>query len=222
MRTLKPKTDSVERRSFIRQAGAVVTGTVASAVAMGAGIAPRAERAKGDSKELARLSHQLGLREDIDAIRQLHHAFGTALNERRYQDLVRLFADDARVHLNGGVLTGNEIRRLYVDQFGGHGEQSEPVHACLIDSAHESSIEVAPDRRSATARFPCLTQLEHALEGSSPLVEMARQQGQGVRQWWEHGLYENSYVKRGGAWQLLELRYRTIGRADVTKLPIPG
>lgn len=222
MRTLKPKTDSIERRSFIRQAGAVVTGTVASAVAMGAGNAPRAEGATGDSQELDRVSHQLGLREDADAIRQVHRAFGAALNERRYEDLVRLFTDDARIHFNGGVLAGEEIRRLYVEQFGRRVEEPkpEPVHTCVIDSAHESSVEVAADRQSATARFPCLTQLECALEGSSPLVEMARQQGQGVRQWWEHGLYENSYVKRDGAWKILELRYSTSGRADVTKLPL--
>jgi carotenoid cleavage dioxygenase len=220
---MKPKTESgneaaprtVERRSFIWKAGAVLTGTVASVAAMGAGNASRVDGATNDSQELDRLSNELGLREDAEAIRQLHRAFGSALNERRYEDLVRLFADEARVHFNGAVFAGKErgIRHLYVEQFGRHVEGPKPVHASLVDSAHEASVEVCGDRQSATARFPCRTRVECAIEGSSALLEMARQQGQGVRQWWEHGLYENSYVKRGGEWKILELRYST---ADVT------
>jgi SnoaL-like protein len=231
---MKPKTESgleaaprtVERRSFIWKAGAALTGTVASAAAIGAGSTPAVARATGDSQEIDRLSNELGLREDADAIREAHRAFGTALNERRYEDLVRLFADDARVHLNGEVFAGKErgIRRLYVERFSRHGEEPkpEPVHACLVDSAHDASIEVSADRQSATARFPCLTQVECAIERGSSLVEMARQQGQGVRQWWEHGLYESSYVKRGGEWQILELRYSANGRADLTRPAVPG
>lgn len=230
---MKRKTESgsaagsqtVERRSFIWKAGAALTGTVASAAAMGAGNATAVDGATSDSRDLDRLSNQLGLREDADAIRQLHHAFGTALNERRYEDLVRLFADDARVHFNGDVFAGRErgIRRLYVEHFGRRveGPRPEPVHACLIDSAHETRVEVSADRESATARFPGLTQVECAIEGSSPLVEMARLQGQGMVRWWEHGLYENSYVRRGGEWKILDLRYSAIARADVNALRSP-
>ena len=217
---------TVERRSFIWKAGAALTGTVASAAAMGAADRSSATPATADSKELDRLSNQLGLREDADAIRQLHRAFGSALNERRYEDLVRLFADDARVHFNGEVFAGRArgIRSLYVGQFGrgGEAQRPEPVHACLVDSTHEARIEVSADRQSATARFPCLTQVECAIEGSTPLLEMARQQGQGVLQWWEHGLYENAYVKHGREWKILELRYSAAGRADVTRPPELG
>jgi len=89
-------------------AGAAITATVASAAALGAGSASRVDTATGDSQELDRLLKELGLREDADAIRQLHRTFGSALNERRYEDLVRLFADDARVHFNGAVFAGKE------------------------------------------------------------------------------------------------------------------
>jgi hypothetical protein len=226
---MKPKTEptrTLERRSFIWKAGAALTGTVASATAMGARGTSPATSATGDSQEIDRLSNELGLREDADAIRQLHRAFGTALNERRYEDVVGLFAEDARAHFNGDVFAGKErgIRRLYVEQLGSRVQapKPEPVHACLVDSAHEAHVEVSPDRQSATARFPCLTQLERAIEGGSPLLEMARLQGQGVHQWWEHGLYENSYVKRGGAWKILELRYSARGRAELTRPPILG
>jgi len=230
--TMKPKSESaarptartVERRSFIWKAGAALTGTVASAAAIGAAETSRAG-ASGDSPELQRLSNELALREDADAIRQLHHAFGTALNERRFEDLVGLFADDAEVHFDGRVFAGRRgIRSLYVERFGRQHQRPtlEPVHARLVDSAQQASVEVAPDRQSAKGRFPCVTQVECAIDCRSPLVEMARQQGQGVRQWWEHGLYENSYAKRGGAWKILELRYGATALADVPRPPILG
>src|SRR5215470_11263430 len=106
MSTMKPEIEAgseaaprtVERRSFIWKAAAALTGTVAAAAAMGSGSAPPVATATGDSEEINRLSNQLGQREDADEIRQLHRAFGAALNERRYEDLVRLFAQDARVH----------------------------------------------------------------------------------------------------------------------------
>src|SRR5262249_11765696 len=125
---------------------------------------------------------------------------------------------------NGGVFAGRDrgIRRLYVEQFGRQSGRpsSEPVHACVVDSAHEASVEVSLDRQSATARFPCLTQVECALEGGSPLVEIARMQGPGMIQWWEHGLDENSYAKRGGEWKIFELRYSARGRAEAARPPI--
>ena len=217
---------TVERRSFIWKAGAALTGTVASAAAIGAAGRSPAAPVAADSKELDRLSNQLRLREDADEIRRLQQAFGSALNERRFEDLVRLFADNAQVHFNGEVFAGRArgIRSLYVEQFGRRGaaQRPEPVHACVVDSTHEPRIEVSADRQSATAQFPCITQVECAIEGGTPLVEMARQQGQGVLRWWEHGLYENAYVKRGGEWKILELRYSATGRADVTRPPILG
>lgn len=220
---MKPTSDSstratprtVERRSFIWKAGAALSATVASAAAMASGGAPRATNAMSDAKELERLARQLGLREDADAIRQVHQSFASALNERRYEDVVGLFADDAEVHFNGKVFAGKDhgIRRLYVEQFGQRftDPTPEPVHACVADSSEPCRIEVAPDRQSATARFPCLTQVETALDGHSPLVEMARQQGQGVVHSWEHGVYENTYVKRGAEWKILQLRYSAMG-----------
>ena len=45
------------------------------------------------------------------------------------------------------------------------------------------------------------------------LVEMARQQGQGVVQRSEDGLYEISYAKEGETWKIQALRYRPAARA---------
>src|SRR5262245_28265737 len=99
---------SVERRSFLWKAGAALSATAASAAAMASAGAPRATNTSED-----------GAREDADAIRRLHQSFASALNERRYEDLVALFAEDAEVHFNGNIFAGKErgVRRLYVEQF---------------------------------------------------------------------------------------------------------
>ncbi len=216
--TAPPAPRTAERRSFIWKAGAVLSATVASAAAMAGGGTARATNAPGDAKELERLAHQLGLREDADAIRQLQQSFARALNERRYEDLVALFADDAEVHFNGNVFVGQArgVRQLYVEQFGRRFTDAhpEPAQACVVDSDEPCSIDVSADRQSATARFPCRVQIETALDGPSSLVEMARQQGQGLMHSWEHGQYENSYVKCGADWKIRELRYRAVGRAQ--------
>jgi hypothetical protein len=222
---------TVERRSFLWKAGATLSATVASAAALASGAPSRAGLASGDSSrvahvtdsavELERLASQLRLREDTDAIRQLHQSFMTALNERRYEDVIALFTGDAAVHLNGAVFSGRErgVRHLYVERFGGHfaAQESQPVHACVTGAAQECTIDVASDGQSATASFPCVTRVETALTCSSSLVEMARQQGQGIAQEWEHGLYENRYVKEGTIWRIAQLRYRSNGRASAPR-----
>ncbi len=196
---MKPSTDSpvrcapstVERRTFIWKAGAALSATLASAAATTAvAESKRVADPAGDSAsaQLTRLSHQLAMLEDANAIRQLHRAYGDALNHRLYADAAALFADTAQAHFDAGVF--------------------------ILDSTREQHvIEVAADRHTATARFSCLMKVEATLASSSPLVEMARQQGQGVMQWWEAGRYENSYVRSRDGWKIQQLHYRTLGRA---------
>ena len=118
---------------------------------------------------------------ELYAIRDLHRAFAEALNEGRLQDVRDLFAS---------------------------GADGLPAHVRLLNRTQEAIIELAPDHRSAKARFACSVQAEAALESRWPLVEMARQQGQGVVQWQEDGVYETACVKQGGAWKIQHLAYR--------------
>ena len=211
----------VERRSFIWKAGAALSATLASAAAtVTAGTPTRvADETRNSKEQIERLSNQLGILEDTNAIRRLHDAFSDALNKRHSEDIVNLFAEDAEVHFNGGIFVGKEhgVRRLYAEHFGRRftERKDEPVHRFLLDQTQQQdTVAVAPDRQSAKARFHCLMQAEAAIASNSPLVEMARQQGQGIMQWWESGVYENSYVKDGDVWKIKQLRYRTLRRAD--------
>ena len=176
----------VERRSFIRNAGAALSASLAvSATAAGSEHKPDSPGA------------------DANAIRELHHNFVELLNTRRYEDLRELFANDP------------QAVRPYVEQFERRLPENvqRPVHDFLVGHAqHLDSVEVSPDRQHASARFHCLTRIEAALSATHPLVEMARQQGQGVLPWWESGVLENTYVKLPSGWKISRLAFRSSGQ----------
>ncbi len=212
-----PKQPDTGRRSFIWKTGSALSAVLASAVA---GISkPKSDEAGTLKEQVDRLSNQLGILEDTNAIRKLHHAYGYYLDKGIWEEIVNLFADDAEVYFNGGIFEGKDkgVRRLYVEYFGRGftGNNYGPVHGFLLDQTKEQDVvDVAPDRKSAKARFHCLMQAGVQVVSDSPMMEMARQQGQGTLQWWEGGIYENSYVRDGNIWKIKGLDYRAIWQAD--------
>ncbi len=213
----RPEKPDTDRRSFIRKAGSAFSAVLASAVA---GISkPKPDEAGALKEQVERLSDQLGILEDTNAIRKLHHAYGYYLDKGIWEEIVNLFDDDGEVCFNGGIFEGKDkgIRRLYIDCFGRGftGHDSGPVHGFLLDQTQEQDvIDIAPHRKSARARFHCLMQTGVEVVSDSPMMEMARQQGQGVLQWWEGGIYENSYVRDGDVWKIQRLGYHAIWQAD--------
>lgn len=185
----------VERRIFIRNAGAALSATVAASTAAAAG-----SQAPSDPDTKAA----------EDEIRRLHHTFVERLNAKRYGELPELFArpdtQPPRVahinrHLPEGVLP--------------------PVHDYLVGhEQHLDTIDVAPDRRNAAARFHCLTRIEAELRPTLPLIEMARQQGQGAIQWWESGVLETTYVRSASGWRIGRLAFRSKGQWTPAQGPI--
>jgi hypothetical protein len=217
------KTPSPERRSFIWKMGAVLSAAFASTFAGASELAglsrPGADESGNLQGQVDRLSHELGMLEDAKAIHKLHQAYGHYLDQGLHEEIVNLFAADAEVHFNGGIFLGRDqgVRRLYLQRFGqGLNAQHEgPVHGFLLDHAQQQdAVEVAPDRKSAKARFHCLVQAWARDTSEYPMMDLARQQGQGILQWWEGGLYENSYVKEGEAWKIKLLDYRPQWQAD--------
>jgi len=212
-----PKQPNTDRRSFIRKTGSALSAVLASAVA---GISkPKSDEAGALKEKVDRLSNQLGILEDTNAIRELHHAYGYYLDQGIWEEIVNLFDDHGEVYFNGGIFEGKDrgVRRLYIDNFGRgfNGHHCGPVHGFLLDQTQErDTIDIAPHRKSAEARFHCLMQTGVEVVSDSPMMEMARQQGQGVLQWWEGGIYKNSYVRDGAIWKIKRLTYRSIWQAD--------
>jgi hypothetical protein len=202
------------RRSFVCRLSAGLSAVVASAVPS------LASRRTGLGVGSGSGLDQPGIVEDELAIRRLHETYEILLDGGRYEDVVELFAEDARVIFNGGAFEGRAtgVRRLYVDCFGPAltGKRIE------VPPGLESSLErrpaivmVAADRRSAEARFAYSIQVGAPIALDSQLARMARLHGEGIRRWWEGGRYEVSYVRPGdGGWRIGRLEYRVVSRAD--------
>jgi len=131
-----------------------------------------------------RLQARLAAFEDVDAIRGLHQTYARLVNAGAHGEIATLFAEPESTQ------TDETIRTLLGHAFGAH-----------------DVIEVAPDRKTATARIHCTVETETAIESSCTLVEMARQQGEGLLRHSERRVLESAYVKRDGVWKIARSQY---------------
>ena len=213
------KQPGADRRSFIKKTGAVAAAAFATAVA---GVSKTtADKVDSSKEQMDRLSNQLGILEDADAIRKMHQAYEFHLDEGDYEEVVALFAQDGEAYFNGGIFQGKEkgVRRLYLDNFsqGLTGKKMEPAPEFKLNLEQQrEQIEVAPDRKSAKARFHFSMQVGTPIISDSQLIQMARLQGEGIVKWWEGGICEVSYVKERDIWKIRRLEYRVTGQAQYT------
>jgi hypothetical protein len=153
-----------------------------------------------DDDRIAALEHRLGTVEDVLAIRNLQHAYGYYLDKCLYEEVVDLFADDGQVIFIGGIYSGRPgIARLYTGRFRSRfaGGVNGPAPGRLLDHPQlQDIVHVSPDRRTGYARFRTLMQAGTHESAGEP------------RQWWEGGLYENTYESSGGIWRIKVLFYR--------------
>jgi hypothetical protein len=170
----------IQRRAFLRNAGAAVAASTATAAgAAGVAAATSQQPSEGTVKP----------GDDERAIHQLHHAF---------------------------------LARLNSGQRDGLGASPSPLPTSILgDAQHLDTISIAPDQQRATARFHCLARLDTALhEGASrSLLEMARQQGQGVIQRWESGVLQSEYVKVASLWKLANISFEPTASSETPPAP---
>ena len=205
---------NTERRSFVWKVGAALTAVLGTAAAC------TSKREADLQKQVEQLANQLGIVEDVNAIRKLQHAYGYYLDKCIYEEVVDLFADDSEVHFNGGIYIGKQkgVRRLYIENFsqGFTGKKNGPVFGFLLDHLQiQDIVDVAPDRKTAKGRFRTLMQAGASIYSKSG--EEAVKKGQPPMQWWEGGIYENEYVREGGIWKIKLLNYNALWHADYAK-----
>jgi hypothetical protein len=199
------------RRSFMWKLGAGASAAITAAV----GSAKPA--ASGTDDPVLRAA----MLEDEKALRSLHQRFELAMDNGQFQAAVDLFAADAEVVFNRTTFAGRDqgINRLFLIGFraGRTGKRMEAAPGlgsgadCPCDA-----VQVAADRRTATAIFPFSIQVGMPVGSENSLAAMARLHGEGVRTWWEGGNYHVSYAKDAASdiWQISRLEYRTLARAD--------
>ena len=207
---------NILRRSFIWKIGAGVSGALASTAAFGIG---KAEASTTDDPAL-RAALLASLLEAEKALTRFHQAFEQAMDKGLHEEVIGMFADDAEVVFNGGVFKrrSHGVSRLYRDRFpaGKTGRRMEPAPGFeLTADQQRASVEVSLDLRSAKAVFPYSIQVGMPFETETSLAAMARLHGEGVRTWWEGGVYRINYRKdAAGHWKISRLEYDTLSRAD--------
>ena len=203
-----------ERRSFVWKMGAALTAM------LGATAACSSKRETELQKQVEQLTNQLGILEDVHAIRKLQHAYGYYLDKCIYEEVVDLFADDSEVRFNGGIFIGKEkgVRRLYIEKFseGFTGKKNGPVYGFLLDHLQiQDIVDVAPDRQTAKGRFRTLMQAGASIYSRSG--EEAVKKGRPPMLWGEGGIYENEYVRQAGVWKIKVVYYNALWHADYAK-----
>lgn len=199
------------RRSFIWKLGGGLSAGLASA----SGLAGTSAPATGNPDLKA------ALLEEEKALRRFHQAFEQAMDKGLHGQVIDMFADDAEVIFNGGVFSGRSrgVSRLYLERFatGKTGGWMEPAPGFepAADRQHDS-VEVSADLGTATAVFPYSIQVGMPFDTETPHAAMARLHGEGVRTWWEGGVYKVAYRKDAadGRWKISRLEYDTLSRAD--------
>jgi hypothetical protein len=162
----------------------------------------------------------VALLEEEKALRKFHQRFEQAMDKGLHEEVIGMFAVDAEVVFNGGVFSQRSqgVSRLYRERFpsGKTGRRMEPAPGFeLTADQQQESVDVSPDLRSATAVFPYSIQVGMPFETESSLAAMARLHGEGVRTWWEGGVYKVTYRKdEAGSWTISRLEYDTQSRAD--------
>ncbi|MGP3963110.1 nuclear transport factor 2 family protein [Nonomuraea sp. 3N208] len=167
--------------------------------------------------DLPALERRIAVLEARQEIRDLQHKYGYYLDKCHYREVAALFSDDGEAYFCGGLYKGRAgIDRLFIERFGGkYGTVAHngPVHGFLLDHPQfQDVVSVAPDLRTARGRFRCFMQagLHESARGTFPGKVS-------YEQWWEGGIYENTYVREDEVWKFLRLEYRPIWHGDFDK-----
>ncbi len=189
--------------------GLLVAATVGVAITRGARAAGArdASRIEALEQQLTAMSNRLGLVEDLQAIRKLQHAYGYYMDKCLYEQVVDLFAEDGEVVFGNGVFKGKAgVRRLYLETFRKNftGGREGPAMGFLLDHPQlQDIVDVAPDRSVAYGRFRCLMQAGSHESRKDPPPGLPQQ-------WWEGGIYENTYRRDHGVWKIQRLDYHVV------------
>jgi len=156
-------------------------------------------------RELAETRHELGMLQDVKAVRELQFKYGYYMDKCLFPAIVDLFADDAELHFMGGIFRGKAgARRLY----GGATGMNGPADGLLFEHLIvQDIVDVSPDRTKAFGRFRTFMQggVHETHPNPPPNIPS---------QFWEGGVYENEYVKVDGVWKFKVFNYRVVWQAD--------
>ena len=131
-----------------------------------------------------------------------------------YSEVVRGLS--AYIWIDFGIISTQFLEILGLTYSANFTARNGPRHGFLLDHMTlQAVIHVADDRKSAKARARTFMQAglhDSALpskDGADSNVPPRR-----LGQWWEGGIYENSYIKEDGIWKIHVMHYHPIWHAD--------
>ena len=157
-----------------------------------------AERIQALEDKVAELTHELGTLKDIQAVRTLHFKYGYYMDKCLFSEIVDLFAEDCEIYFLGGLFRGKAgARRLY----GGATGLNGPARGMLFEHLIlQDIVDITPDRMTALGRFRTFMQggIHESKTDAPPAIPA---------QFWEAGVYENTFAKEDGVWKIKIFNY---------------
>jgi hypothetical protein len=195
------------RRAFLAQGGAALGAGMATTVAASA-LAADSPMPQEQTSEA--LHQQLLLQEHREAVRHLHLAFTSLVENEQYEAAADLFDDRGTVNLSGVKAAGKaDIIKVLALQY--RHQEAPVIHRAYRQSAEQQrndAVTLQGDTR-ATATFNIEVELCVPLQGDSTAARMARMQGCVAERRWERGRFDAVYVKTGSQWKIESLYYRS-------------
>ena len=186
---------------------AAVLALAAPALSSPARAAPDAAAVQA---RLEALRARVELLKDHDKIENLQAAYGFYFDKSLWSEAADLFADDGSFEYGQmGVYVGKAHIRKALTLFSKEGPEFGKLNNHM---QLQSIIDVAPDGKTAKARWRGMVQLNRT-----------NQSGQ-----WGDGDYENEYVKQNGVWKIAKLHFYPDGFTDYdagwtkSAIPLPG
>lgn len=148
-------------------------------------------------QRIARLEERLGTLEDIEEIKRLQRMYGYYIDNRLWDPMAGLFADEGAVMEIGrrGRYLGKEHIREFLVEVLGQGRHGLNKNEFINHMQLQGVVTVDPGRRHAQGRWRAL------IQGSPPPG--------GTTMLWAEGVYENTYVKEDvngqGVWKIARL-----------------
>lgn len=144
-------------------------------------------------QRIARLERRLGVLEDVEAIKRLQRMYGYYIDNRLWDEMTALFADEGACIEIGrrGRYHGRESIREFLRDVLGQGRRGLARHEIINHMQHQPVVTVAADGLHAQGRWRALIQASPPTGGTTMM--------------WAEGVYENTYAKEGGAWKIARL-----------------
>jgi len=142
---------------------------------------------------LDRLEAEIGLAEDMAAIKKLQRAYGYYLDKGLWADLAELFADDAQANYPAGVFIGKASIREHLFRNFGPGEIGLGDNRLYNHTVMQPVVHIAPGGQTAQGRWRAFVMMGRYGSSAS----------------WAEGIYEIGYVKDAGVWKIAKLDYHS-------------